>query len=130
MPMTVRELLDDGRLGLRVLVRGDLDRRVRWVHTPQLADPSRYLQGGEVILTTGVFIAAGTKISAFVHTLAGAGVAALGYGLPSPYASVPRDLLDACDVRRLTLFSVPFELPFIAIGEAFVERLTSERQAA
>src|SRR5690242_8727579 len=114
MPMTLRELLEDRRLGLRLLVGGDLERQIRWVHTTELADPSRYLQGGEVMLTTGVFLAAGTKAAAFAGTLAGARVAALGYGLPAPDASVPPELRQACEAHGLTLFSVPFELPFIA----------------
>ena len=80
MPMCVQELLDDARLGLRLLVPGELEREIRWVHTTELADPSRYLQGGEVILTTGVFMTAGTSASAFVRTLAGAGVAAWATG--------------------------------------------------
>jgi Purine catabolism regulatory protein-like family/PucR C-terminal helix-turn-helix domain/GGDEF-like domain len=126
----VQELLDDPRLGLRLLVPGRLDQEIRWVHTTELADPSRYLQGGEVILTTGVVLTAGTSASAFVGTLARAGVAALGYGLPTPEATTPEELVDACRACGLTLFSVPFERPFIAIGEAFVERLASEREAA
>ena len=59
MPMTVQELLNDPDLGLRVVVDGALDRPIRWVHTTELADPSRYLQGGELILTTGVWRDAG-----------------------------------------------------------------------
>jgi PucR family transcriptional regulator, purine catabolism regulatory protein len=130
MPMTVRELTDDADLGLELLVANDLGRPIRWVHTTELADPSRYLQGDEVILTTGVWIAAGTRAAAFVRPLAEAGVAALGFGLPQPGAVVPPGLVSACDRAGLTLFSVPYELPFIAIGEAFVERLAGDRQAA
>ena len=59
MPMTVRELLDDPALDLRVVVDGALDRPIRWVHTTELADPTRYLQGGELILTTPELILCG-----------------------------------------------------------------------
>ena len=128
MPLTVRDLIDDPDLGLEQVVECDLDRRVRWVHTTELADPSRYLQGDEVILTTGVWIAAGTRPVEFVRPLVGAGIAALGYGLPAPGATVPPGLVAACRRYALTLFRVPFELPFIAISEAFVERLASDRQ--
>ena len=130
MPLTVRDLIDDPDLGLEQVVECDLDRRVRWVHTTELADPSRYLQGDEVILTTGVWIAAGTRPVEFVRPLVRAGIAALGYGLPAPDAAVPPGLVAACRRHALTLFRVPFELPFIAISEAFVERLASDRQEA
>ena len=54
MPMTVRELVAEPELGLRVVVDGALDRPIRWVHTTELRDPSLYLQGDEVVLTNGV----------------------------------------------------------------------------
>jgi PucR family transcriptional regulator, purine catabolism regulatory protein len=130
MPMRVRDLIDDPALGLDLLVEQDIDRPVRWVHTTELADPSLYLQGGEVILTTGVWIDAGTKPADFVRPLAEAGVAALGYGIPRPDATVPAGLSAACRRRRLTFFTVPYELPFIAIAEAFVERLAADREEA
>ena len=69
MPMTVRELLDDPELGLRVVVDGTLDRPIRWVHTTELRDPSLYLQGGELILTTGVWRDAGLTSDQFVAPL-------------------------------------------------------------
>ena len=53
MAMRVSELMAVPSLDLRVVVDGDLERVIRWVHTTELADPTRYLQGGEVILTTG-----------------------------------------------------------------------------
>jgi len=130
MPMTVAELLAEPHLGLEVLVPGDTARPIRWVHTTELVDPSRYLQGGEVILTTGVWEAAGTSARAFVRPLAKKGIAALGYGIGTPGGGVPAPLVAACRRARVLLFSVPFELPFIAISQAFVERMTREREAA
>jgi purine catabolism regulatory family protein/PucR-like helix-turn-helix protein/diguanylate cyclase with GGDEF domain len=130
MQMTVRELVDDSDLRLRVVVDGPLDVPVQWVHTTELADPSRYLQGGEVILTTGVWRAAGVTSERFVAPLAGSRVAALGYGLPEPDAVVPDDLIAACRARGLPLFAVPFEMPFIAVSRAFVDRFVGQRERA
>jgi hypothetical protein len=129
MPMTVRELVDDPALGLEVVVGGALDRDVRWVHTTELADPSAYLEGDEVILTTGVWRSAGTSGPTFVAPLRRAGIAALGYGLPDPAATAPTDLVGACRRARLPLFTVPFELPFIAVSRAFVDRVVDDREA-
>src|SRR5579862_8801127 len=130
MPITARDLLDQPQLGLELVVDGDLGRPVRWVHTTELADPSLYLEGGEVILTTGVWRAAGTTSARFVAPLAASGVTALGYGLPERGAVVPPDLVAACRRAGLPLFVVPFELPFIAITRAFVEDFAAEREAA
>jgi hypothetical protein len=130
MALTGRELVGHQGLDLEVVVDGDLDRPVQWVHTTELADPSLYLQGDEVILTTGVWRAAGITSEQFVAPLARAGVAALGYGIPEPDAVVPPDLIDACRGAGLPLFAVPYEMPFIAVSRAFVEDVVEERERA
>jgi len=130
MPMTVRELLDDPELGLRVVVDGTLDRPIRWVHTTELRDPSLYLQGGELILTTGVWRDAGLTSDQFVAPLRAMDVAALGYGIPTAYGGVPEDLEKACRDAGLPLVAVPFELPFIAVTRAFVDREYGGREDA
>ena len=130
MAMRVSELMAVPSLDLRVVVDGDLERVIRWVHTTELADPTRYLQGGEVILTTGVRRDAGTTSTGFVAPLRQSDVAALGYGLPQPDAVVPDDLVSACAAARLPLFAVPFEVPFIAVSRAFVDRVYGQREDA
>ena len=130
MPMTVRELMDDPELGLRVVVDGALDRPIRWVHTTELADPSRYLQGDELILTTGVWRDAGLSSEQFVAPLRTMDVAALGYGIPTAGGGVPDDLEAACRKAGLPLIAVPFELPFIAVTRAFVDREYGGREDA
>ncbi|HYX85749.1 MAG TPA: PucR family transcriptional regulator ligand-binding domain-containing protein [Gaiellales bacterium] len=130
MTMTVRELVSEPSLGLRVVVDGALDRPIRWVHTTELADPSRYLQGGEMILTTGVWRDAGVTSARFVAPLRRVGVAALGYGIPTADAGVPADLVRACRRAGLPLIAVPFEMPFIAVTRAFVDRVYGQREDA
>ena len=130
MPMTVRELLDDPALDLRVVVDGAFDRPIRWVHTTELADPTRYLQGGELILTTGVWRDAGLTSESFVAPLRLMDVAALGYGIPTAGGDVPDDLARACRRAGLPLIAVPFELPFIAVTRAFVDREYGGREDA
>lgn len=44
-PTTIRDLLDSPGLDLNLVVPGDLDRPIRWVHVTELADPAPYLVG-------------------------------------------------------------------------------------
>src|SRR5256885_9655667 len=129
MPLTVRELLDQPSLGLEVLVAGDLDETIRWVHATEQPDPTPYLRGGEVVLTDGVALRQGTTAAEYVGRLRAARVAAVGYGLIEGEAPAPETLVDACREAGLTLFAVPVEVPYLAISEVFVERLTREREA-
>ncbi len=55
MPPTLGAVLRTPQLRLRLLTGEDrLDRPVRWVAVSELTDPTPYLAGGELLLTTGV----------------------------------------------------------------------------
>ena len=74
-------------LGLDVIRRGSpqvvagsdgLRTRVRWVHVLELADAALLLQGGELVLTTGVALPAEPALlTCYATELAAAGVSAL-----------------------------------------------------
>ncbi|HEY7756175.1 MAG TPA: PucR family transcriptional regulator ligand-binding domain-containing protein [Actinomycetota bacterium] len=129
MALTVRDILTVQGLALR-LVAGErsADRPVRWVHSSELEDPTPWLKGGEILLTTGAGI--GTtpaRQRRFVQRLADAGLAGLGFGLGFGYDKVPKALADAAEQAAFPLFEVPYPVPFIAITEAVFTRLLSEQ---
>jgi hypothetical protein len=128
MPLTVRQLLAREDLRLRVVVEGDLERTVRWIHSSEMPDPSSYLQGDEVVLTAGIWHWAGAPASVFVGGLVAAGAGALGFGTTPLVRAVPDDVVEACAARRLTLFHVPDDVAFIAITAAFVEAYVHDHE--
>lgn len=72
--MRLRALLENDALGLRLLGGEDeLDRGVRGVMTTDLKDPSRYLSGGELVLTGLAWRHSAEDSEPFVRILAGAG---------------------------------------------------------
>jgi hypothetical protein len=121
MSFTVRELVSAPHLRLDVLVEGDLDHEIRWVHSSDMPDPAPYLRGGEVVLTAGIWFWHGTPASDFTAGLGRAGAAALGFGTNPLVGHVPGELVDACRAWGLTLFHVPDDVSFIEIAEEFVE---------
>ncbi|MBS1869340.1 MAG: PucR family transcriptional regulator ligand-binding domain-containing protein [Actinobacteria bacterium] len=127
--MNLSALLSVAGLTLLQPPAADRDPVVSWVHTTELSDPSMYLSGGELILTTGLWRRRRSDADQFAGVLAQVGVAALGYGLPGPGTSVPPDVRAACAAHGLGLVEVPYETPFIAISKAFVEALTEVRQS-
>jgi len=122
----VGELLADPDLGLRPLVRGDPRRPIRWVHTIEVGSPGRFLRGGEVVLTAGVWRSAEVSARSFVADLARAGVVAVGFGLVPPETAVPGDVEEAAREHGLTCFSVPTGVAFLQIVEAFVSAKRQE----
>ncbi|TRV79748.1 PucR family transcriptional regulator [Streptomyces sp. 130] len=125
--MRLRALLENDALGLRLL-GGDeeLDRSVRGVMTTDLRDPSRYLAGGELVLTGLAWRRDAGDSEPFVRILSGAGVAGLAAG-EAELGDVPDDLVEACRRHRLPLFAVHETVAFATITEYVVRQVSGER---
>ncbi|WP_306336838.1 PucR family transcriptional regulator [Streptomyces sp. KL118A] len=125
--MRLRALLDTDALGLRLLGGEDeLDRTVRGVMTTDLRDPSRYLAGGELVLTGLAWRRDASDTEPFVRTLASAGVAALAAG-EAELGDIPDDIVEACARHRLPLFAVNESVAFATITEHVVRQVSGER---
>ncbi|MFJ7628886.1 PucR family transcriptional regulator [Streptomyces sp. NPDC097595] len=125
--MRLRALLENDALGLRLLGGDDeLDRSVRGVMTTDLRDPSRYLTGGELVLTGLAWRRDAADSEPFVRILAGAGVAGLAAG-EAELGDIPDDLVEACRHHRLPLFAVHETVAFATITEYVVRQVSGER---
>jgi hypothetical protein len=125
--MRLRALLNTDALGLRLLGGEDeLDRAVRGVMTTDLKDPSRYLSGGELVLTGLAWRHDAADSEPFVRILAAAGVAALAAG-EAELGDIPDDLVVACARHRLPLFAVHESVAFATITEHVVRQVSGER---
>lgn len=125
--MRLRALLETDALGLRLLGGEDeLDRTVRGVMTTDLRDPSRYLSGGELVLTGLAWRRDAADSEPFVRILAGAGVAGLAAG-EAELGDIPADLVEACLHHRLPLFAVHETVAFATITEHVVRQVSGER---
>ena len=125
MSPTVRDVVEESSFDLRVLCPDSwLDRDVRWVTISELPDPSRFLQGGELVLTTGLRKRSGAAQTEFVDSLARVGAAGLGFGTGLSHPSVPRAIIRSAEEHRLPLFEVPYATPFIAITQFIAERIS------
>ncbi|MFJ7077263.1 PucR family transcriptional regulator [Streptomyces sp. NPDC098781] len=125
--MRLRALLDTDALGLKLLGGEDeLDRTVRGVMTTDLRDPSRYLSGGELVLTGLAWRRNAADSDPFVRILAQAGVAALAAG-EAELGDIPDDLVVACARHRLPLFAVHESVAFATVTEHVVRQVSGER---
>ncbi|MQY10089.1 hypothetical protein SRB5_01930 [Streptomyces sp. RB5] len=90
------------------------------VHVSELADPTAYVTGGELLLTTGLTLPADRAgCGAYAARLRAIGIAALGLGLGPVHDSVPEPLADACREAGLVLLMVPDPTPFLTVTEAY-----------
>lgn len=125
--MRLRALLDTDALGLRLLGGEDeLDRTVRGVMTTDLRDPSRYLTGGELVLTGLAWRRSAEDSEPFVRILASAGVVGLAAG-EAELGDIPDDLVEACVRHRLPIFAVEESVAFAVVTEYVVRQVSGER---
>src|SRR3954453_11939359 len=113
--------------GVRVVAgqRG-LDRPVRWVHISEVADPTPWLSGGEVLLTTGMAITDGGR--EYVRHIAEHGLAALGIGTGvGGLEVVPPVMVEEAEALGFPLIEVLYETPFIALTERAFTHIVNEQ---
>ena len=129
MPITVRDLLELPGLGVN-LVAGEagLDNPIRWAHISELQDPTPWLKGGELLLTTGMGLAGSPALQrAYIRRLVGANLAGLGFGLGFGFDEIPAPIKRAAEREGFPVIEVPYPVPFIAIAEAVSSRLAEDR---
>jgi purine catabolism regulator len=100
---------------------------VRWVHSTELLDPTPWLRGGELLLTTGLQLMGAKPQREFVERLVEREIAGLGFGTGFVHKKVPAAILNTARKRGFPLFEVPYELPFIAVTERVFAQLLTER---
>jgi purine catabolism regulator len=117
--ITVEDLLRSPALQLRLIAGGPgTARRVAWAHVSELADPTPWLSGSEMIMTTGIAVPRGAERQrGYLERLDDAGVAclALSEGLHVP--PLTRAFLAAADTRGFPVVEVPIPVPFMAISQ-------------
>ncbi len=126
MELTVESLIAE--LGLELASGHDSAKaNVRWVHSTELPDPTPWLRGGELLLTTGVQLTGPKAQRDLIERLADHEIAGLGFGTGFTHKRLPAPLLAAARKRSFPVFEVPYELPFIAITERAFAQLLDER---
>lgn len=126
MELTVESLI--GELGLELISGQDAAGvPVRWVHATELPDPTPWLKGGELLLSTGMQLNGPRSQRELIERLADHDIAGLGFGTGFAHKRVPAALVATARARGFPLFEVPYELPFIAVTERAFARLLDER---
>jgi purine catabolism regulator len=124
--LTVESLISE--LGLELASGHDsAEAHVRWVHSTELPDPTPWLRGGELLLTTGLQLGGPKVQRELIERLADHDIAGLGFGTGFTHKRLPTALLTAARKRSFPVFEVPYELPFIAITERAFAHLLDER---
>lgn len=106
----------------------NLDRTVRWVHVAELADIAYLLNGGELLLTTGMgLVRDGALRRRYVNELAEAGLAGLVVELGRNFREMPPEMVEEAERRALPLIALRCEIRYVDVTEQ-VHRAIISRQ--
>lgn len=125
----VRTLLEMPELRLSVRVGGDLlDREVSRVCAAEVPNPSRYLSGGELVISELRWWQRPEDADVFVRALAEHDAVALAASA-ADLGEVLEGLQRSCEHYGVALLEVPPDLPCAVIAERVESALTTEREA-
>lgn len=131
MSVPLSWLLAERDLALRLVTPEAPDVQVDWAHAIELEDPTPWLAGGELVMTTGLRLPRGrTEQSAYVDRLSQVGVAAVAFGVGVRFTAIPRGVVEQCEQRGMPLLEVPLPTPFIAVTQRVAQRLALEQRQA
>ncbi|MEV0641449.1 helix-turn-helix domain-containing protein [Streptomyces sp. NPDC050619] len=134
-PLRVMDLVRRTALGLSVVVDvRRLNAEVRRAYVTDLPDPGRYLQPGDLVLTSGTWHTGPGDCERFVASLSEHGAVALVVGL-LVLGTMPQELIEACAESGLQLLTIAPDRSFAPVIEAvtlhhLVEPTAAVRRAA
>jgi len=132
MALTVGDIASMSHLGISVRAgSGGLGREVEWAHVCELEDPTGWLDGPGLVLTTGMAIPApASRQRAYLERLANVGMAgvAIARGMSAP--RLTKQMLAAADELDFAVLEVAYEVPYLAVISVVTaaNRERSERQ--
>lgn len=123
---TVRSIVDE--LGLDLSAGAErAEKPVRWVHISEEDDPTPWLTGGELLLTSGFSLDTPAQQRSFLRRLSEHQLAGLGFGLTEHRQSTPEPLVEEARKLEFPLFEIPHSMSFIKVTEMALARLVNEQ---
>jgi sugar diacid utilization regulator len=125
--VSVRAVLDMPELRLTVRAGADLlDRTITRIYSTELADPGRFLSGGELVMTGLLWLRDEADVHPFVAALAERDAAVL-IACDADTGLIPTALVDECRLRGVPLLEAAVDLSFADITERVGIALATER---
>ena len=128
---SVQDVLGDRALGLTALYLPHPDADVRWVAVSELDDPSPFLEGGELLLTTALEMATwDEEWDDYIRRLVAARVCALGLAVDLTLEAAPPRLIEAAQRWQLNLLEIPRRTTFVAVSRTVADLVRAEESRA
>lgn len=106
--------------GLQLIAgKEGLEKRITWVHIMESIAMTRFLKGGELVLSTGVDLQNENNMLEFVKKIHSQEAIGVAFDMGGYILKIPSCVIDYCDTHGLPLFTIPKEVPFENIMRPF-----------
>jgi purine catabolism regulator len=107
--------------------KSGLNKTIAWVHVVGVPDAPSWLNGGELVLTTGINMPSSPdEQREYIQAMADKGVVGLVVSVGRYIDHVPDYLRDLADHNHFPLIEIPFQARFVDIAKMANERITEE----
>ena len=126
-PLTIRELATAGGLGLEVVAgHAGIDKPIEAVYIGDLEDPTPWMVGGSLLLTTGPrFEEDPSSAVRLVELLKQSGMVGIGVAIMPHVRAIPGEMVAAANREELPLLRVPEGTPFREVTSYVFNALSS-----
>ncbi len=102
-------------------------RLVTWAHTSDVADPTEWLEPGDLLMSNGLNVPPDAEgQESFLDQLAGAGLSAFAIGDDMHAPPLSAALLERADELDFPLLAIPRDVPFVAVSRAVANANSDE----
>ena len=130
LPLRMRDLVAMPHLGLTLVAGASgLDRPVRWAHVCELEDPAPWLEGWELVMTTGMGVPREPERQrTYIERMAAAQIAGLAISQDLLAPPLSDELREAADRTSFPVVEVSIEVPFVALARTIAAANTEGAQ--
>src|SRR5690606_24900674 len=110
--------------------KNGLNKHIGWVHVAGVPDAPRWLNGGELVLTTMINLPASEADQcAYVQALADKGVVGLVLAVGNTILHAPEYLHPVAEANDFPLIEIPYDARFVDVARTVNERISQENMA-
>ena len=130
MGITIKTLLNNGPLKNARLIAGQsgIHKKVKFVNIMEVPRVVKWLQGGELLLTTGYAFKDDKELkNELIYKLDQKGVTAVGIKLGEVISEIPQEMVIQANNVNMPLIEIPSHLPYSRIMQPIFEILISKQ---
>lgn len=107
-----------------------LSNSVSWVYLAEDIQNITFLKGGELVITTGLFIQSGVKLLDFIRALSMSNCSGIliNIGRYLFKEDITSEIIEFCNVNKLPLFTMPWEIHLVDIMQDYCSLLLHDNQ--